>query len=775
MTKMGFSDTWVSWIMSCVSSVSYQVLLNGDAKGHIQPTRGLRQGDPLSPFLFIILTEALIAQIRGAEEEGKITGLKIARNSPPISHLLFADDSLFFCKATIPQCAELMRIIETYGRVSGQQLNTAKSSIFFGKKVPPDIRTALKQALGINTEGGMGTYLGLPENISGAKTKVFTFIHDRLSKRINSWSAKLLSKGGKEVMIKSVAQALPTYVMSCFLLPQATIKKLQGAISKFWWSTKQNNRGLHWIAWEKICLPMDEGGLGFRDLQNFNLALLAKQLWRIFHYPSSLLARVLKGRYFWSSNPLAGERVNSPSYGWRSMMATRELLVSGMRKAIGTGANTVVWRDSWIPTDPPRPPTPLSDQQDPYLLVYHLIDQQTKEWKTDALNSLFTEEDVRRIQAIRPARLPQADKLVWAYTKSGAYTVKSGYDLAAKRTVRDVPNQVLEPSTTGLKRIAWKTKTTKKLKHYIWQCISGCIAVRDRLVDRHCGTDRSCPRCGNSTETVNHLLFECPEAVRVWELSNFPITPGVFPCNNLLSNFDYLLLRAKETGVQDHTLSTFPWILWFLWKARNVKVFDNVDVHAICTLQSAISESDAWRKAQEKEQNKKRDTPREPSSHQDETNIHLPRCQVDASWGIDSNFSGGGFVLDTTDGPTIFGATAFNHALSPLHAEFSAMVWAMQSVLNLGIKSMSFETDCMQLTKLMEDEVVWPALATELEEFKLIRSSFDVFAISFIPRLFNVRADCLSKGARARGFLFAYVNPLTPSWLAHEANLRGTT
>ena len=99
----------------------------------------------------------------------------------------------------------------------------------------------------------MGVYLGLPERICGSKKQVFAFIQDRLQNRINSWSAKLLSKGGNEVLIKSVAQALPTYVMSCFLLPQEIIRKITSAISRFWWSTKNNNRGLQWIAWNKIC------------------------------------------------------------------------------------------------------------------------------------------------------------------------------------------------------------------------------------------------------------------------------------------------------------------------------------------------------------------------------------------------------------------------------------------------------------------------------------------------------------------------------------------
>ena len=227
MAKLGFDDRWISWIMYCISSVSYQVLINGEAKCQILPTRGIRQGDPLFPFLFIICTEALIAQINGAEIEGRFTGMKIAQGSPTISHLLFADDSLFFCKADIPQCAELLRIINTYGLASGQQLNREKSAVFFWRGIAPELKTALKQAIGINKEGGMGMYLGLPEKICGSKQEVFSFVQDRLNNRINSWSAKFLSKGGKEILIKSVAQALPTYVMSCFLLPQTIINKLR--------------------------------------------------------------------------------------------------------------------------------------------------------------------------------------------------------------------------------------------------------------------------------------------------------------------------------------------------------------------------------------------------------------------------------------------------------------------------------------------------------------------------------------------------------------------
>ena len=219
LLKLGFEQQWVARVMKCITSVSYQVLINGEAKGNIIPSRGLRQGDPLSPFLFILCTEVLISHIKNAEATATLTGIKIAREFPPISHLLFADDSLFFCRADVPQCEELMRIIDVYGKASGQQLNKSRSSVMFGSRVVTSSKLDLKRSLGIMKEGGMGMYLGMPKKKCGSKTQVFAFVQERMNERINNWSGKLLSRGGKEVQIKSVAQAIPSFVMSCYLVP----------------------------------------------------------------------------------------------------------------------------------------------------------------------------------------------------------------------------------------------------------------------------------------------------------------------------------------------------------------------------------------------------------------------------------------------------------------------------------------------------------------------------------------------------------------------------
>ena len=234
--------------------------------------------------------------------------------------------------------------------------------------------------------------------------KVFSYVQDRLNGCVNSWSARLLSKGGKEVQIKSVAQAVPTYSMSCYLLPQGIVEKLKSTISNFWWSSSQNNRGLHWITWDKICVPHDQGGLGFLDLHDFNVALLAKQLQKLIQFPNSLLARVLRGRYYNRSSPLEDRKVYSPSYGWRSIMAGKSLLTSGLRKTIGAGLNTCVWTEPWIPDIVARPPRP-SDRvtyRHPKLLVHSFIRRDTRDWDTNLLLEYFHPEEIPLILKLRP-------------------------------------------------------------------------------------------------------------------------------------------------------------------------------------------------------------------------------------------------------------------------------------------------------------------------------------------------------------------------------------
>ena len=272
-------------------------------------------------------TEALIVNIKKAERERHLTGMKVARACPSISHLLFTDDSLFFCKAQKEECQTILKILKEYEVVSGQLINFDKFSIQFGHKIEEPFKQELRDILGIKNIGGIGSYLGLPESLGGSKIQAFSFVQDRLNNRVNGWTFKFFTKGGKEVIIKSVVTALPNHVLSCYRLPKATAKKLTSAVAQFWWSPGRNTRGMHWKSWDKICVNKEDGGLGFNDITDFNTVMLGKQLWRLIEKPNTLFARVFKGWYYRNASPLEPIRSYYFSYGWWSIVSARSLVI----------------------------------------------------------------------------------------------------------------------------------------------------------------------------------------------------------------------------------------------------------------------------------------------------------------------------------------------------------------------------------------------------------------------------------------------------------------
>ena len=140
MRKLGFAERWISMIMECICTVQYSVLLDGVLKGYVIPSRGLHQGDPLSPYLFLLCAEGLSALIRQTGSMGRLKGIRTSRVGPWVSHLFFADDSLLFDKASVTESREFMRILKLYEDSSGQQLNREKTAIFFSSNTLPATR-----------------------------------------------------------------------------------------------------------------------------------------------------------------------------------------------------------------------------------------------------------------------------------------------------------------------------------------------------------------------------------------------------------------------------------------------------------------------------------------------------------------------------------------------------------------------------------------------------------------------------------------------------------
>ncbi|XP_075492415.1 uncharacterized protein LOC142530463 [Primulina tabacum] len=206
MEKLGFAPKWIQYMKLCVTTVKYSFLVNGQAIGPITPHPGLRQGDPLSPYLFILCTEGLSALIRNSERLGQIHGIKACRGAPSISHLFFADDSMIFFRANANEGQNVKNIIEKYEKASGQAINLSKSGIMFSGNVHNMERTAISQLLEISTVLDTSRYLGLPSLIGKNEKQIFSYLKDRVWARLQGWRKKTLFKVGCEILFKSMAQ-----------------------------------------------------------------------------------------------------------------------------------------------------------------------------------------------------------------------------------------------------------------------------------------------------------------------------------------------------------------------------------------------------------------------------------------------------------------------------------------------------------------------------------------------------------------------------------------
>ncbi|XP_066341451.1 uncharacterized mitochondrial protein AtMg00310-like [Miscanthus floridulus] len=173
-----------------------------------------------------------------------------------------------------------------------------KSSIHFAKGCGQGVREEIMDILDVHNMALSEKYLGMLTDVGVSTNGAFKYLKDGVWKKIQGWMEQTLSTGGKEVLIKSVAQAVPTYSMACFRLPRGLCQHIDGLLRKFWWGSKEGKRKTCWVAWEEMTKPKYLGGIGFRETELFNLALLTRQAWRLLTEPDSLSARVLKAVYF---------------------------------------------------------------------------------------------------------------------------------------------------------------------------------------------------------------------------------------------------------------------------------------------------------------------------------------------------------------------------------------------------------------------------------------------------------------------------------------------
>lgn len=334
LLRYGLDSNSVCLIMSSISLVSSSVLVNEIPTDYFVPSRGIRQGDPLSPYIFIICMEVLSLMIHEATENLSWIPFSMGRKRVPISHLLFYDDIMLFGEVSVGTTASLRNILDSFCQISGQTISIEKSMMLFSKNTHIGDRYLFCEAVHIQGSNDINPYLGF--SLSGSrptKTSV-KFIMNKITGKLSSWKSKFLTKAGRLCLISSTLNTVPNYYMQCLLLPESILKAINSCLAKFLWGKDHDKKGLHLINWGTISKPKEGGGLGIRCVRALNKAYILKMWWCMIHQEDNLAIKILKDKYSKSNNMF-----RAFSYGshlWKAMGKVWDLFKANVSWGLGS-------------------------------------------------------------------------------------------------------------------------------------------------------------------------------------------------------------------------------------------------------------------------------------------------------------------------------------------------------------------------------------------------------------------------------------------------------
>ncbi|KAJ0682333.1 putative RNA-directed DNA polymerase [Helianthus annuus] len=502
MEKMDFPLKWVSWIKGCLVSGMGSVLVNGSPTKEFSYKRGLRQGDPLSPFLFIIAMEIVTLFVNRLSQKGVFQGCQLPNGGPNITHLCYADDVVFIGSWSEENIIAINRLLRWLNLVSGLKINRRKSKVY-GIGVDPD--EVKRLASKVNCEAGSlpFSYLGVPIGVNMKRASFWNVIIDRIYSKLSRWKAKHLSFAGRLTLVKSVLGSLPSYFLSLFVAPKCVIKRIEKIRREFLWGKRNNRNKLRWLKWEFILKHKKAGGMGVGGIQSYNYAMLTKWWWRAKQNPNQLWVKVVEaihgGNHISNSNSIIPVKKSIPG-AWKDIGSVAASL---SKLGIDIKTNLVAGENGW-------------------------------KWVSDPDGS-FSVRQVRK-DIDNSGNVDNSDVLVFD----------------------------------------WNNWASPKANYLFWRALLGKVASKVGLIRRGVAIgDALCPRCGIKEEDSDHLFVSCLWARCVWWNILSWLRIRYPSCTKLTELSDHIRRNPGDKVWKKLVYTIIMATVWTLWKARNVKVFED--------------------------------------------------------------------------------------------------------------------------------------------------------------------------------------------------------
>ncbi|KAL6190669.1 hypothetical protein ACLB2K_037063 [Fragaria x ananassa] len=494
LQAFGFHQVFLGWIKALLHSAKLSLLVNGSSEGYFSCGRGVRQGDPLSPLLFCLAEEVLSRGIDNLVITGQVHTISSPRGVCVPSHVLFADDVMVFCRGDQRSLNAIMQFFEEYGLNSGQIINRAKSSVFISKHIQRR-QQSIVSSLGMKLGSTPFTYLGVPIFRGKPRSSYFQPITDKIRVRFSSWKGSMLSMAGRLQLIMSTIYSMLIHSFQVYQWPISLLRRLEVWCRNFLWSGSIDAHGVPLVAWKQCCSPLDEGGVGLKQLRVLNFSLLLKKAWDVFTSVSDGCT-LLRTR-FWRNGKL--RRSYATSSIWPGVKHLWPHILENGKWLIGNGRRVLFWKDNFIGR-PLYELFGLHDREANQLNILVADYISNGAWNFPTILQLhfpgvcdFVKQNVSISLSDH-----EDDQFIWTPSASGVLSARDAYNFLRPKF-----------AVVSWGKLLWKNFIPPRMSLLAWKILKGHVLSEEFLQKRGISMASRCSLCHRHGESLEHIFLSC--------------------------------------------------------------------------------------------------------------------------------------------------------------------------------------------------------------------------------------------------------------------------
>lgn len=561
LAGIGAPNDYIRWVEDCITTPSFTVGYNGRVHGYFKGKRGLRQGDPLSPYLFVIAMNCLSTMLNHGAEEGRFNyHEKCARTK--LTHLCFAYDVLIFTDGSESSVLGVLQILEDFKSKSGLAVSIQKTAFYSCGLSTQEVNT-ITFVTGL-THGTLPIrYLGVPLCSKKLSLLNCESLLPQVKAKVNTWSARCLSFVGRLLLVNTVISGITNFWCATFVLPKACIKKINAICGAYLWNGSTEGAHSARVSWETITLDKREGGLNCRDLVAWNCACILKRIWILFCNSGSLWVawykkEVLNGslRNFWIRKP-------NQKYSWlaNKLLKLRGVVYNWIKVKVGNGENTRFWTDHWTPFGcleeflSPSVARRMGVPANATLREIYLDGN----W---IIRSPRTDNQLQ-VQAYLSNLKMTEEEDTDEWTVDGTHLQKYNTGLIYGTLKNHAP---LVPWFQTI----WCKGGIPKHNFLAWLFVLNRCPTRDRLLGWGLTVDPICLLCNSLPESRDHMFFECSYSWEVW--SRTTVKCQVSTPRDWMGIVSYLNSARLPKSQKKLLLIAWQCAIYLLWSECNSRL-----------------------------------------------------------------------------------------------------------------------------------------------------------------------------------------------------------